>query len=204
MFYYEYFAEKGQGNMPPKPKFTKDDIIQCAMELVRKYGMDHVTARELGKALNSSARPIFTVFSSMEEVKKEVVALAKAKYRSFVEEGLKKSIAFRGVGMAYISFAIEEPKLFQLLFMSEVEQNDSLQSVLQSVEDSYDLILRSIMEPYGLDKEKAIKLYHHLWIYTHGIATMCATNLCRFKENQIEEMLSEIFKSLLPTLKREK
>lgn len=188
--------------MPPKPKFSKDDIIQCAMNIVRTSGMENVTARELGKSLNSSARPIFTVFDRMDDVKKEVVARAKTEYRSYVMDGLKHDIAFRGVGMAYISFAIKEPKLFQLLFMNEVKGNDNLQNVLKYVEDSYALILQSIMEPYELDEATAIRLYHHLWIYTHGIATMCATNLCLFEANQIGAMISEVFKSLLSAIKR--
>lgn len=188
--------------MPPKPKFTEKDILTCALDIARKDGIENVTAREIGKTLSSSARPIFTVFSSMDEVKLKVITLAKEIYRSYVEEGLKKTVAFRGVGMAYVSFAIKEPKLFQLLFMSEMPQNDSLQQVLEHVEDSYELILRSIMEPYNLDKENAIKLYYHLWIYTHGIATMCATNLCRFEETQITNMMSEVFKSLLAAIKR--
>lgn len=188
--------------MPPKPKFTRDDIIQCAVNIVRERGMEQLTARELGKALNSSARPIFTVFSSMDDVKKEVIAMAKAEYRAYVERGLGESPAFRGVGMAYITFAVNEPKLFQLLFMSEVKPNDKLQNVLKYVEDSYALILKSIMEPYGLDEKTSVRLYHHLWIYTHGIAAMCATNLCQFEKTEIETMMTEVFKSLLTAIRR--
>lgn len=188
--------------MPPKPKFTENEIIECAFQITREQGIDHVTAREIGKELNSSARPIFTVFSNMEDVKCGVIARAKAEYRAYVERGLKKERAFQGVGIAYITFALKEPKLFWLLFMRETEQNDSLQEVLEVVEDSYDLILESVMQPYHLNREDAIKLYHHLWIYTHGIATMCATNLCRFEKTQIDKMTSEVFRSLLTAMKR--
>lgn len=188
--------------MPPKPKFTKKEITECAFRITREDGIDHVTAREIGKRLNSSARPIFTVFSNMEDVRLAVTLRAKAEYKKYIDEGLKKVPAFRGVGAAYIKFAMKEPKLFQLLFMNEVKQNDSLQGVLKTVEDSYELILKSVTEPYNLNKESAVKLYHHMWIYTHGIATMCATNLCRFEERQIEVMISEIFRSLLAAMKR--
>ena len=78
-----------------------------------------VTARELGRALGSSARPIFTVFESMDEVLAEVQKRTQAIYRQYVEQGLSDTPAFRGVGMSYIRFAMEEEKLFRLLFMSE-------------------------------------------------------------------------------------
>ena len=62
--------------MPPKPKFTKEEIVTAALELVSEKGIEALTARELGVRLGSSARPIFTVFNSMEEVQEEVRAAA--------------------------------------------------------------------------------------------------------------------------------
>ena len=44
--------------MPPKPKFTKDEIVQAALEVVSQKGVEALTAKELGDALGSSARPI--------------------------------------------------------------------------------------------------------------------------------------------------
>ena len=34
-------------------------------------------------------------------------------------------------------------------------------------------------------------------IYTHGIASLCATNMCRFTEEEISKMITEVFISLL-------
>ena len=51
--------------MPPKAKFTKKEIIEASMSIVQKDGFPALTARALGARLGSSARPIFTVFSSM-------------------------------------------------------------------------------------------------------------------------------------------
>ena len=54
--------------MPPRAKFTKEEIINAGLEILRTSDLSHVTAREVGKYLNSSARPIFTTFSNMNEV----------------------------------------------------------------------------------------------------------------------------------------
>ena len=54
--------------MPPKPKFTKEEIVQTALQVVSQKGVEALTAKELGDALGSSSRPIFTVFNSMKEV----------------------------------------------------------------------------------------------------------------------------------------
>lgn len=98
--------------MPPKAKFTKQQIVNAALNIIRESGTSELTARALGKRLGSSACPVFTVFDGMEEVMSETVKAAKALYASYVKEGLKAAPAFKGVGMQYVNFAIREPKLF--------------------------------------------------------------------------------------------
>ena len=44
--------------MPPKPKFTKDEIVTAAFELARAEGAQALTAREVGRRLGVSSSPI--------------------------------------------------------------------------------------------------------------------------------------------------
>ena len=187
--------------MPPKCKFTREDIIQAALDIARNAGMDFVTARALGAKLGSSSKPIFSVFENMEEVQDEVIKAAKALYAEYVQVGLNQELAFKGVGTQYILFAIKEPKLFQLLFMSEQPQKPSVSGVLPIIDESYEQILLSVQNGYDLDKENSERLYRHLWIYTHGIAVLCATNMCSFTAEEISGMMTEVCRSLLNTIK---
>ena len=145
--------------MPPKCKFTKQEIIQAALQIARAEGPDGITARALGARLGASSRPIFSLFESMEAVQAEVMQSAKELYSQYVHVGLSQTPAFRGVGQQYIQFAIDEPV--------------------------------------------AERLYRHLWIYTHGIAALCATHTCAFTSEGIQTLLTEVFLSLLRTLKGE-
>lgn len=188
--------------MPPSAKFSRKEIISTALEIVREGGIDAVTARELGARMNSSARPIFTVFENMEEVRKEVIKAAREVYRKYVEQGLAQERAFRGVGLAYIQFAIKEPKLFQLLYMGEQCEVSDITHVLAMIDENYEEILQSVQKPYGLKREQAKRLYQHLWVYTHGIGTLCATKVCYFSDEEIEKMMTEIFISLLEKMKK--
>ncbi|HKM34220.1 MAG TPA: WHG domain-containing protein [Lachnospiraceae bacterium] len=190
--------------MPPKAKFTRDDIILAAMQIVQEQGPEAVTSRELGKKLGSSACPVFTAFKNMEEVNEEVKKSAKALYKEYVKEGLKQELAFKGVGSAYIKFAIKEPKLFQLLFMKEKVEPTDIEHTLKSIDENYEDILKSVQEPYGLQLEDAKKLYQHLWIYTHGIATLCATKVCIFSGEEIQTMITEVFMSIFEKMKGSK
>lgn len=187
---------KGAVIMPPKSKFTKEEIIAAALEIASHDGIEAVTARSVGAKLESSARPIFTVFKNMEELISAVNDSARELYNSYIREGLKEEIRFKGVGKAYIKFAVEQPKLFQLLFMSE-HPSDTTLSSLPIFDDNYDDILSSITDQYGLNRENALSVYRHLWIYTHGIASMCATKTLEFKETEISDMMTDVFISLL-------
>lgn len=189
--------------MPPKAKFTKEQITEAALGIIREKGTDSLTARSLGNKLGSSACPIFTVFKNMEEVQQSVIETAKAVYKAYVDKGLTEVPAFKGVGTQYILFAINEPKLFQLLFMTEQTSVSNLEGVLPLIDENYDRILSSIVTGYGIERDAAKRLYRHLWIYTHGIATLCVTRMCRFSGEEISNMMTEVFISLLKSVKKE-
>ncbi len=187
--------------MPPKAKFTREEIIEAAFSIVKADGFEALTSRALGKRLGSSARPIFTVFQSMDEVQQAVIQSAKALYKKYVDQGLTWEHPFKGVGTQYILFAVKEPKLFQLLFMTEQPQIPDLSGVLPLIEESYGEILLSIQNDHGISEQSAQRLYHHLWIYTHGIATLCATKMCRFTGDEISSMITEVCMSILKNMK---
>lgn len=189
--------------MPPKAKFSQEQIIETAFEIVRTYGIAALTARSLAEKLNSSPRPIFTVFNSMEEVQNKVINKAKTLYKSYVDAGLSEEKAFRGVGKAYIRFAVEEEKLFKLLFMQELTGKPEKDSILYLIDKNYEDILHSIEREYGFEQNTAKSFYLHLWIYSHGIASLSATKVCKFSENEIANMLDEVGASLVRKYKAE-
>lgn len=189
--------------MPPKAKFTREEITNAALEIVRAQSFESLTARALAKRLGSSACPVFTVFENMEEVQQAVLQAIRRIYKAYVEKGLAENPAFKGVGTQYILFAVNEPKLFQILFMSEKNEETNLDNVLPLIDENYEAILASITAGYGIKGEAAEKLYRHLWIYTHGIASLCATKMCRFTESEISEMMTEVFVALLKQIKGE-
>lgn len=189
--------------MPPKSKFTKSEIIEAALSIVRLEGFGALTARALGTKLGSSARPIFTIFKSMDEVQQEVVIAARKLYTEYVNRGLCQTEipAFKGVGMQYIQFALDEPKLFQLLFMSEQPQNPDVMNVLPVIDDNYSQILSSVQNSFSLNQSDSEWVYRHLWIYSHGIAVLCATKMCTFTIEEIDKRLTEVCMAVLKEIK---
>lgn len=51
--------------MPPKAKYTREEIVQIALDLVSEKGIGALNARNLGAAMGTSTRPVFTAFKNM-------------------------------------------------------------------------------------------------------------------------------------------
>ena len=183
--------------MPPKPKFTKEEIVAAALELVSEKGIEALTARELGARLGSSARPIFTVFNSMEAVQVEVRAAALKRFESYAEKAMHYTPVFKQVGMQMILFAMEEPKLYQLVYMSENAGATDFEGITQQLGDVAQLCVDVIQRDYSLSEKDAKALFEHVWIYTFGIGALCATGMCRFSQDEIIQMLGQDFMAML-------
>lgn len=183
--------------MPPKPKFTKDEIVQAALEVVSQKGVEALTAKELGDALGSSARPIFTVFRSMKEVQDEVRAAAMRRFARFAAQTLPDMPLFKQVGMQMVLFGAKEPKLYQLLFMQENHNAASFDDVFGALGPTAETCIQSLRNAHGLTEAESRLLFETVWIYTFGIGALCATGTCRFSEQRLGEMLSTEFQAML-------
>lgn len=187
--------------MPPKPKFTKEEIVQTALNVVSEKGVEALTAKELGTALGSSARPIFTVFNSMKEVRDEVRIAAMQRFESFEEPLLPDMPLFKQVGMRMVMFGVREPKLYQLLFMQENQKAVSFDDVFGELGPTAEICMAMLQEEYNLSQAQAKQLFENEWIYTFGVGALCATGFCHFSEEKLGQMLSTEFQALMLFIK---
>ena len=104
--------------MAPKNKFTKEEMVAAALQVVRTKGIEGLTAKTMADALGTSTQPIFTAFGSMDTVRQEVCAAAVRVYDRYTNAGLQEKIPFFGVGMQYIRF---RPTLMEIYQITELE-----------------------------------------------------------------------------------
>ena len=179
--------------MPPKSKFTREQVIAAALDVTRKKGIAGLTARGLAAELASSAKPIFGLFQNMEEVQKEVIAAAYMLYQSYIQKGMAdgKYPPYIASGVAYIQFAKEEKELFKLLFMRD-RTGEKTEENREEMRPMLDLIMNNL----GIDEEKAYFFHLELWLYVHGIATMTATNYLEWDIEFIDTALTDAYEGL--------
>ena len=187
--------------MPPKPKYTRDQIIDKAFEMTRKKGIDSVVARDLGKQLGTSSSPIFTAFKNMEELQQEVRKRAMKQFESYVSDAVNYSPAFKYVGMKMIEFAMREPKLFQLLYMREHNSNQTFSMLVEELGDTVGVCIDIMQKDYGLSREEAELLFQQTWLHTFGICVLVAGKVCTLSMEEISKMLSVEFQGTLMLIK---
>ena len=180
--------------MPRKALFTKEHITEKAISLVRNEGIEALTARELGKILGSSSRPIFTVFRNMDEVEAEVHTAARKMFSDYVSDVTDYHPAFKELGLRTIRFAREEKHLFHYLFLSKEADPETLHSLAKEC-------LGEICMEFGITKRQSEKLFRQMWTFTCGLALMSTKDIDNCSDKIVGEMLSFQFMATLDLIK---
>ncbi|MBR4296221.1 MAG: TetR/AcrR family transcriptional regulator [Clostridia bacterium] len=178
--------------MPPKVRITKSDIIKTALELLRENGETAINARKIAEELNCSTQPIFSNFSTMEELQGAVVAEAYKHYLDFLQREVEsgKYPKYKAFGMAYIRFAKEERELFKLLFMRDRTEED------MSMSPDFEESVQMIMKANGVTIETARLMHLEMWTCVHGIGTMLATSFLSLEWELISDMLTDVYQGI--------
>lgn len=188
--------------MPPKAKYTREEIVQIALELVSEKGIEALNARNLGAALGTSTRPVFTAFRNMKELTDEVKSAAMRKFDEYADGGSDNVMpAFKNIGMQMILFATEQPKLFQLLFMSENDRTVSFDKLNSRLGSTGERCITLTMKDYALTREEAELLFRNMWLYTFGIGVLIASKVCRYDEEEVSSLLSTQFMAIMTLIK---
>ncbi|MBI9010869.1 MAG: TetR/AcrR family transcriptional regulator [Clostridiales bacterium] len=177
--------------MPPKAKITEEQILDAVFTLTRNKGFEVVNARSIAKELGCSTHPIFRIFENMAELKVRFMSYVEKYYTDFITSNVEGGNSFLSIGLAYIDFASTEKNLFKMLFMSENFETNDFMSLIENEENQP--IISAIQQMVGVNEQKAKKIYINTWLYTHGIASMVATNNLSLTEIQIEELLKSAF-----------
>ena len=185
--------------MAPKNKFTKEEMVEAALRVVRAKGADGLTAKNIADALGTSTQPIFTCFKTMEEAQNEVRAAAEEIYERYVSEGLKAPVPFYGFGMSYTRFAGEEPELYRLLFLEGAAHGEN--GVMEAMHRSQDLIRESLEKIYHMDADTADRYFRDMWLVVHSLATLIVTGECPYSEKEIGQILTGFSVSLCKAIK---
>lgn len=184
--------------MARKETITKKNILDAAFEMTREEGFVNVTARTLAAKAGCSTQPIFRIYKNMEELGAELFEQVILFFEGYYNNYPKKSeTPFVNLGLVYISFAQENPKLFQLLFDSENRHGKSLYDILNGRNGA---VVREINNARFYGCKNPSTMFMKMWILIHGAACMSLTGDYDLNEEETIALLDQSYQAFLKTL----
>ena len=188
--------------MPPKPKITRDMVIDAAFEVARKTGAENINARTVSKKLNCSTQPVMYHFATIEELRKATYTKTDnyhMKYLMNIPETQEDIML--GIGVNYIRFAVEEPYLFRFLFQSGFVVENSLLEMINSEE--LIPVISAMQEEMDLNIEQTKEVFITLAMFVHGYASIIANNSLEYDEKLIEKHLERVYTGAILAIQEE-
>ena len=180
--------------MPRKAFFSKQEIIDKALVILRQQGPEAISARSLCKALGCSVSPLFTVYKNMDEIFSDLHAAAEKLFENYMADVSDYQPAFKEFGMRLVKFSREEPQLFHYLFLDKnsesIVADRKARECLQNIEGEYDL-----------SEKQGLELYFQMWVFACGLSALCNKNPQKYSDSDISYLLSLQFSSVLTFLK---
>lgn len=153
--------------MPPRFKFTRDEISDAAFGIVRRRGWKALTTRSLAESLEASARPIYSFFKSMAALEDEIVKKAvDLLYHYMIQT--RTGDPWHDHGIGYVLFAMEEKHLFRA-----VNDERHIQGFKTHGDVIWKILTDSLSDypPFsGLTEEDIYQIQLNRWLFAHGLA----------------------------------
>ena len=173
--------------MAPKYKFTREEMIAAAVQVVREKGGGALSAKSLGMKLGISTQPVFTCFGSMDNVRSAVCSYAEELLSRYLDEGLKASAPFLGLCTQYICFARNEPELYRLLFLRAcgADAPATITHARENIEGQF-------VKGYDMSPEAAGMYFSDVWLAVFGLAALIVTGKCPYTDDQVSVILNRL------------
>lgn len=164
--------------MPPKQKITEQMILEAGYEIARRSGIENVNSRNIAKLLSCSTQPIFSCFSTMEALRKNVFDFA---FEKFMFDGMdyvnaQHSSEFWCLSFQwYLKLLRNEPHLYQLIYCSKGYGNQTSNQFISKY-TSNEKVLSKIQAQHDLSLDDCRDILLRSYVLLHGIGTLIFFN----------------------------
>lgn len=150
---------------------NKQQIIRCAFDIAREKGRKAITIREIGNRLGKSTAPIYTQYSSIDDIIVDLKTYIKQLlHRSTMENRTNDN--FLNMGVGFLAFVIENKRIFNDFFLKMGENKFDLKG------DDCSQIESMKQSPFTsvLNDQQLQTIMLNMQIYSYGLATMICTS----------------------------
>jgi AcrR family transcriptional regulator len=154
---------------PKETTFSRDVVIQAALDVVRRQGWEALTTRSVSKQLGASVMPIYSAFGSMDALFRETLKTIRRLLKEFTSRSYS-GYPFLDIGAGVVAFARDEPFLFQALFQTR----HGFQEVVADVDAAILSWMKNDAQLRLLSDAQLARLYDNIGYYTMGLAAAVA------------------------------
>ena len=140
----------------------------------------------MGKALSSSPAPIYAHYSSITELKNELISVAKDRFLEYLKNPVTDKI-YLNIGIGICTFAKENKQLFVSIFLREQSFSDLIREFRDVIKIEMDKDDRFS----NLSVEFKDMLFFDCWTYAHGLSTLIATGFFPADKEPDNEYIKE-------------
>lgn len=178
--------------MPPKPKYSREEVLEKAWRILCEEGASRVTARALGNALNTSSRPVFTAYRDMEELREALMDQALTAYRTRVEKAEYYTLPYKQAAVEMVLFAMREKHLFSFIFLEKHrEMAENGEFFYGFTNDTSARLVNSLAYDYGLKDAEAQRILSVILSNAFSIACRQALGLTNADIESVQEMIGQ-------------
>lgn len=187
--------------MPPKPRITREMILDAAYAIAREQGAEQINARTIAERLGCSTQPVLYHFDHVEDIRREVYRMADEYQTACLMQMPENVNPMAAIGLNYIRFAAEEKPLFRLLFQSDSFQGQGIVQLMDTPELAP--VLDVFQREAGLTLEQTKQVFKALFLLVHGYASMLANNTMDYDEDEVVPTLEMAFAGMIGAMKME-
>lgn len=155
-------------------------ILECALDLYLQEGYSGLSMRKVGEKLGISATAIYRHYRNKEDLLNNVFGEAVKIFGTYLFQALSGSTPearYRKGGEAYLNFALEKSKYYEMIFMAPGQNGpDNLPDELrQKSMATFQFLVDRVqecMESGFLRKDDAHAVALCIWSHAHGLVSI--------------------------------
>ena len=180
----------------------RDLIIDVAMDLLHRRGLEAVTMRHVAGGLGVGAMTLYTYVSGQEDLRLEMARRgfdllnAACEDASTLDAPGSAADKWRGGARAYLQFAVDHPNLYDLMFHVHPSQGGWDDQLLHG---GFERFLERVREQHQDPdlseherEQKARMLAERLFIALHGLASLAIAGRLAVLGGDTDQLLDDL------------
>jgi AcrR family transcriptional regulator len=150
--------------MPAIPKTSDEEVVRAARRLVEKSGLDALSMQAVAEAVGVRAPSLYKRFPDRAALVEAVTLSAISDLRDALTASSRSqspTTGLRALGRAFRAFALQNPRLYPLLFTAGPPGDPAVAARATAAEPLFDAIARAVRPDHVLSAARTFTAYVH-------------------------------------------